>query len=60
MRETDAFLRLAQFLSMYLQTNTPATVAIAPLLACFAQSKLPRASPDLVRNIVCLTLNKPA
>ena len=43
---------------MNLQTNTPAAVAISPLLVCFAQSELLRADSNLVRNIVCLTLNK--
>ena len=38
----------------------PAAVTISPLLVCFAQLKLPSASSDLVRNIVCLTSNKPA
>ena len=60
MRETNALLRSTQILSMNLQTNTPAAVAISPSLVCFAQSKLPRASSDLVRNIVCLTSEKPA
>ena len=60
MREMDALLRLTQILSMNLQTNTPAAVAIPPLLVCFAQSKLPSASSSLVRNIACLTSNKPA
>ena len=60
MRETDELLRSTEVLSMNSQTNTPAAVARSPLLVCFAQSKLPRACSDLVRNIVCLTLNKPA
>ena len=60
MRETDALLWSTQVLLMNLQTNTPAAVAISPLLVCFAQLKLPRASSDVVRNIVCLTSNKPA
>ena len=55
MREMDALLRSTQILLMNLQTNTPAAVAISPLLVCFAQSNLPRASSDLVRNIMCLT-----
>ena len=46
-------------LSMNLQTNTPAAVAISPLLVCSAQLKLPRTGSKLVRNIVCLTSNKP-
>ena len=60
MRETAALLRLTQILLMNLRTNTPATVAISPLLICFAQSKLHSTSSNLVRNIVCLTSNKPA
>ena len=57
MRETDALLRSTQILSMNLQTNTPAAVAISPFLVCFttAQSKLPRAGSDFIQNIVCLT-----
>ena len=57
MREMDALLRSTQILLMNLQTNTPPAVAISPLLVCFAQSKLPSTSSDLVRNIVCLTSN---
>ena len=58
MRETNALLRFTKILSMNLQTNTPAVVAISPLLVCFAQSELLRADSNLVRNIVCMTLNK--
>ena len=60
MRETDALLRSTQILLMNFQTNTPGAVAISPLLVCYAQLKLPSTSSDLVRNIVCLTSNKPA
>ena len=60
MRETDALIRSIQILLMNFQTNTPGAVAISPLLVCFAQLKLPSTSSDLVRNIVCLTSNKPA
>ena len=54
MRETEAVLRLTQLLSINLQANTPAAVAISPLLVCFAQSMLPSDSYDLVKDIVCL------
>ena len=45
MRGMDTLLRSTQILSMNLQTNTPAAVSISPLLVCFAQLKLPSASP---------------
>ena len=58
MRETDALLRLTQILSMSLQTNT--LLLLSHLYLFFAQLKLPSASCNLERNIVCLTSNKPA
>ena len=52
MRECKALLRTTQLLSMNLQINILAAFAISPLLVCFAQSKLPSDSSDLVKDIV--------
>ena len=39
---------------MNLQTNTPAAVAVSPLLVCFVQSKLPNDDSDVVKDIVSI------
>ena len=52
MTETEAVLRSTQLLSMSLQTNTPAPVAVSLILVCSAWLKLPSEGYDIVQDIV--------
>ena len=60
MRETEAGLRSTQLLSMNLLMNTPAPVALSPLLVCFVESKLSSDGSNLVKDIICLNPDFPA